>query len=97
MSLAMVVDWLTTAQLQRHLGALPVLYALFEVLQVRQIVNRHCPTAAEIDHGTVVLVLALNRLMAPRPLYKMADWLGQTVLVHQLGVPAEKFNRRVAK
>jgi transposase len=92
MSLAMVVDWLTTAQLQRHLGALPVLYALFEVLQVRQIVNRHCPTAAEIDHGTVVLVLALNRLMAPRPLYKIADWLGQTVLVHQLGVPAEKFN-----
>jgi transposase len=92
MSLAMVVDWLTTAQLQRHLGALPVLYALFEVLQVRQIVNRYCPTAAEIDHGTVVLVLALNRLMAPRPLYKIADWLGQMVLVHQLGVPAEKFN-----
>jgi len=92
MSLAMVVDWLTTAQLQRHLGALPVLYALFEVLQVRQIVNRHCPTAAEIDHGTVVLVLALNRLMAPRPLYKIADWLAQTVLVQQLGLPAEKFN-----
>jgi transposase len=92
MSLATVVDGLTTAQLQRHLGALPVLYALFEVLQVRAIINRHCPTAAEIDHGTVVLVLALNRLMAPRPLYKIADWLGQTVLVQQLAVPAEKFN-----
>jgi hypothetical protein len=92
MSLARVVDLLTTAQLQRQLGALPVLYALFEVLQVRQIVNRHCPTAAEIDHGSVVLVLALNRLMAPRPLYKLADWLGQTVLVHQLGLPPEKFN-----
>jgi transposase len=92
MSLARRVDLLTTAQLQRHLGALPVLYALFEVLQVRPIVNRHCPTAAEIDHGSVVLVLALNRLMAPRPLYKIADWLGQTVLAHQWGVPAEKFN-----
>lgn len=92
MSLAMGVDWLTTAQLQRHLGALPVLYGLFEVLQVRAIINRHGPTAAEIDHGSVVLVLVLNRLMAPRPLYKIADWLGQTVLVHQLGVPAEKFN-----
>jgi transposase len=92
LSLATVVDWLTTAQLQRQLGALPVLYALLEVLQVRAIINRHCPTAAEIDHGTVVLVLALNRLMAPRPLYKIADWLAQTVLVHQLGVPTEKFN-----
>ena len=92
LSLATVVDGLTTAQLHRHLGALPVLYALLEVLQVRAIINRHCPTAAEIDHGTVVLVLALNRLMAPRPLYKIADWLAQTVLVHQVGVPAEKFN-----
>jgi transposase len=92
MNLARLADLLTTAQLQRHLGALPVLYALFEVLQVRQIVNRHCPTAAEIDHGSVVLVLALNRLMAPRPLYKIADWLAQTVLVHQLGLPPEKFN-----
>lgn len=92
MSLATAVDWLVNAQMQRQLGALPVLYALFEVLQVRQIVNRYCPTAAEIDHGTVVLVLALNRLMTPRPLYKIADWLAQTVLVHQLGLPAEKFN-----
>lgn len=92
MSLAGLVDLITTAQLQRHLGALPVLYALFEVLQVRQIVNRHCPTAAEIDHGTVVLVLVLNRLMAPRPLYKIADWLGQTVLIHQVGLAPEKFN-----
>jgi transposase len=92
MGLAGLVDLVTTAQLQYHLGLLPVLYALFEVLQVRQIINRHCPTAAEIDHGTVVLVLALNRLMAPRPLYKIADWLGQTVLVHQLGLAPEKFN-----
>jgi hypothetical protein len=30
--------------------------------------------------------------MAPRPLYKVADWLGQTVLVTVLGVPAAKFN-----
>jgi len=86
------VDWLTQAQLRRHLGALPVLYALLEVLQVRAIINRHCPTAAEVDHGTVATVLILNRLVAPRPLYRVADWLARTVLVYQLGVPAEKFN-----
>jgi transposase len=37
-------------------------------------------------------VLILNRLVAPRPLYRIADWLARTVLVYQLGVPAEKFN-----
>ena len=92
LTMAQVVDWLTRSQLRRHLGALPVLYDLLEVLQVRDIINRHCPTAAEVDHGTVALILILNRLVAPRPLYRVADWLARTVLVYQLGVPAQKFN-----
>ena len=92
LTLAQVVDWLTCAQLRRHLGVLPVLYALLEKLRVREIINRHCPTAAQVDHGTVALVLILNRLSVPQPLYKVADWLAHTVLVHALDVPAAKFN-----
>ena len=92
LSLATVVNLLTKAQLRRHLGALPVLYALLNVLQVRRIINRHCPTAAEVDHGTVAIVLVLNRLMAPRPLSRVADWVARTVLVSALGIPASKFN-----
>jgi len=92
LTLAQLVDMLTQSQLRRHLGALPVLYALLEVLHIREIINRHCPTAAEVDHGSVAVVLILNRLTAPRPLYQVADWLARTVLVYTLGVPAEKFN-----
>jgi len=92
LTMVQVVDWLTRAQLRRHLGALPVLYALLEVLQVRESINRYCPTAAQVDYGTVAMVLILNRLMAPRPLYQVADWLARTVLVYKLGVPAAKFN-----
>jgi len=92
LTLAQVVDLLTQAQFRRHLGALPVLYALLEVLQVRAIINRHCPTRAEVDHGTMALVLVLNRLMMPLPLCWVADWLARTVLVCTLGLPAEKFN-----
>jgi transposase len=55
LTLAQVVDLLTQAQFRRHLGALPVLYALLETLQVRAIINRYCPTRAEVDHGTVAL------------------------------------------
>jgi len=90
--MAGIVDLLTHAQLRRHLGALPVLYELLNVLQVCQIINRHCPTAAEVDHGTVAMVLVLNRLMAPRPLFRVADWVARTVLVSVLGIPASKFN-----
>ncbi|MCK4473406.1 MAG: DUF4277 domain-containing protein, partial [Anaerolineae bacterium] len=92
LTLAQLVDLVTHSQLRRHLGALPVLYALLEVLRVREIINRHCPTKAEVDHGTVAMVLILNRLMMPLPLYQVADWLAQTVLVYTLGVPAAKFN-----
>lgn len=92
LSLAQVIEWLTLRQKQYQLGALPVLYALLETLQVRQIINRHCRGQAQIDHGAVALVLVLNRLMCPLPLYQVADWLGQTVLVTVLGLPATKFN-----
>jgi len=92
MTMAQVVDWLTARQVRYQLGALPVLYALLETLKVRQVINRHCRSQAEVDHGTVALVLVLNRLMFLLPLYQVADWLGQTVLVAMLGLPAAKFN-----
>ncbi|MBU0491447.1 MAG: IS1634 family transposase [Chloroflexi bacterium] len=92
LTLAQLVDLLTHSQVRRHLGALPVLYALLETLQVRDIINRHCSTRAQVDHGTVALVLILNRLTMPLPVYQVADWLGRTVLVNVLGIPAAKFN-----
>jgi transposase len=91
-SLATLVDWVTRAQLRRNLGALPVLYAVLDVLRVEEIINRHCPSEAEVSHGTVALVLILNRLTAPRALVNVADWVGRTVLTQTLGVPADKFN-----
>ncbi len=34
----------------------------------------------------------LNRLMAPRPLYKIVDWLATTLIAEHLGIPKDKFN-----
>ena len=92
LTLAQVVDWLTASQLHYKMGALPVLYALLQTLEVEQIINRHCRTRSEVGHGTVAVVLILNRLLLPLPLYQIADWVGQTCLVATLGLEAEKFN-----
>jgi hypothetical protein len=92
LTMAQLVDWLTAKQVRYRVGALPVLYALLETLRVGQIINRHCPSRAEVDHGTVAVVLLLNRLLLPLPLCQVADWVGQTVLGTVLGVPAAKFN-----
>lgn len=92
MPMAWLAECVTKNQLSYQLGALPVLYALLETLKVRTIINRYCPSQGEVDHGAVALVLILNRLMFPLPLYRVADWVGQTVLGVVLGVPAAKFN-----
>jgi len=91
-TMAELVDKLTKKQLVYRIGSLPILYALLETMQVRNIINRHCPTQRDVDHGTVAMVLVLNRLMSPKPLYRVANWVGRTVLAHKLGLPASKFN-----
>jgi transposase len=91
-NLAQVIGVLTRQQIVRYLGALPVLVALLDRLQVRGIINHYCPTRSPVDHGAVALVLVLNRLMAPRPLYKLVDWLATTLIAEHLGIARDKFN-----
>ena len=93
LSLAWVMDRLTKRQLRYYLGALPLLYMVLTELKVEETVNQYSPTQSKLKHGTVVLVLVLNRLHAPRALWRVADWLGQTVLVKLLQVEAHKFNK----
>jgi len=93
LSLAWLMDRLTKRQMRYYLGALPLLYTVLDELKVEETINRYCPTQSKLSHGTVVVVLALNRLHAPRALWRVADWLGQTVLVQVLGVEAAKFKK----
>jgi transposase len=57
------------------------LYPILETLRLRDIVNGLCPTQADLDWGLVILLLVLNRLMAPQPLCWVNRWLIHTVLV----------------
>ncbi len=75
------------------LGALPLLLPLFQRLGLREIVNRHRdPCAAEHDCGPAVLLLCLNRLLAPQPLVHVERWLQGTALPEILGITADEFN-----
>lgn len=93
LTLAWVMDRLTKSQMRRYLGALPLLYTVLQELKLEKIINQYCPSRSEVSHGLVALVMVLNRLHAPRALRRVADWMGQTVLVHILGVEAAKFNK----
>jgi hypothetical protein len=93
LSLAWVVDRLTRGQLCRQLGALPVLYTVLAELKVEETINQYCASRCEVSHGLVGLVMVLNRLHAPRAVWRVSDWLGQTILVRVLRVDPAKFNK----
>lgn len=94
MNLSQTFDANIDQQLTRWLGAIPVLMPILQRLNVVEIINRHVKTEADVDSGTVALILAINRLVAPKPLYKVADWMATTVLEQTLSIPAEKLHDR---
>jgi len=81
-------------QVSRFIGAIPVLIPIFQRLDVVSIINRYCPNQADVDSGTVALILSLNRLIAPKPMYKVSDWMSETVLEETLAISSEKLHDR---
>jgi transposase len=80
------------------LSALPLLYPILDTLELRGTVNAVRSTEADLDLGLVVLVLALNRLMAPQPLCWVNRWLAQTVLPAALDVsPLKLYDQRLGR
>ncbi|MDY6874442.1 MAG: IS1634 family transposase [Chloroflexota bacterium] len=76
----------STGSISRQVGAIPLLYPILEALQVRQIINGLNMTEADIDLGRLVEVLTLNRLLSPRPLNHVGEWVEQSVVGTMFGL-----------
>ena len=74
----------------RQMSALPLIQPILADLQLRATVNELVPSQADVDLGQIVVLLVLNRLLAPQPLYEIQDWLGGTVLPAVLGIAVEQ-------
>jgi len=68
----------------RLLGAVPLVLPILEGLGLCTTVNRLRPSKALVDLGRLALVLALNRLVSPRPLSGVGAWAGQETVVGDL-------------
>jgi hypothetical protein len=79
-----------------QVGAIPVLYPILEELALQSEVNDLRPSKAAIELGWLTLLLTLNRLLTPQPLYKVGDWASQTVLPQVLALPvAQLYDNRL--
>jgi transposase len=79
-------------QLSKSLGAIPVLFPILRRLRVAQTINSHCSGEEQVSHGTTVEILILNRLMAPKPLYKVKEWMAETVLEDAMDIGAAQMH-----
>lgn len=70
-----------------HLGASPLLLEVIERLGIEALINQHCPTGRrKVSCGKAALVIVLSRLLNPKALYKIEDWLRESGLETLLGV-----------
>ena len=78
----------------KRLGALPVIRAYLERLQLKERVDALAPVreVAHLTHGQVVEALVANRLTAPRPLYEIVAWAGGWALEETFGIRPTDLN-----
>jgi len=82
----------------RQIGALPLVHPILDALKVCSSTNALVPSQADVDLGHVVVLLVLNRLLSPRPLYQVQDWMSETVLPELLDVsPEQTYDNRLGR
>lgn len=78
------------SQVARNPGAACLTLPILQDLGLVDAVNQPCPSDHVASHGQVAQLLVVNRLQAPRPLYKVSEWLDQTGLASALGLQPEQ-------
>ncbi len=80
------------AQVARNPGAACLTLPILRDLGIVDAVNQRCPSDHQVSHGAITQLLVVNRLQAPRPLYKVGPWLDQTGLAPALGLQPEQMH-----
>jgi transposase len=84
------------------IGALPLVQAFFDQLDFADTIDRLVPWQGDVPLGALTEVLVANRLLGPKPLYRLADWADQAGLTgfYQLTAPQlndDRFGRALER
>jgi len=69
-----------------QIGGLHLVLNYVERVGLVEAVNRYCPRRGDLSDGTVITVLVVNRVLSPRPLSRVAEWVADTGLHLLLGI-----------
>jgi hypothetical protein len=74
------------------IGGLPVIQAFFDKRDFAGTIDRVVPWEGEVPLGTLTEILVANRLLDPKPLYRLGEWAEQTGLTGFYQVSAAQLN-----
>ena len=76
----------------QRVGALPVLTEFFHRLRLGRIVQAIVPWEGDVPLGDLVEILVANRLLEPKPLYKVGSWATKATLANFYHLTEEKLH-----
>jgi transposase len=76
----------------QRVGALPVLTEFFSRLRLGRIVETVVPWEGDVPLGKLVEILVANRLLEPKPLYKVGSWATKATLANFYNLTEEKLH-----
>lgn len=91
----MPVNVLGSSELNvKNLGPLVLANPILNRMDIRKIVDMHCPPdpRREFSVGDVIHALVANRLCSPEPLLHVAEWAQNSGAEFVLGIPADSLN-----
>jgi transposase len=74
------------------IGGLPVIQAFFDKLDFSGTIDRVVPWEGEVPLGILTEILVANRLLDPKPLYRLGEWAELTGLTGFYQVTAAQLN-----
>jgi transposase len=74
------------------IGALPVIHAYFDKLDLAGTIDRLVPWEGQVPLGTLCEILVANRLLDPEPLYRLGQWADLAGLTDFYRVPVAHLN-----
>jgi transposase len=76
----------------QRVGALPVISEFCNRLHLADLVNTHVPWEGEVPLGDIVEILVANRLLEPKPMYKVGSWATKATLANFYKLAEEKLH-----
>lgn len=75
-----------------RVGAMPLIAAMFDKIGLRSTVNEFVPYEGDVDLGTLVEVMVLNRLLQPKAMFRIGDWAEDASVTDYYGLTVEQLN-----